>query len=61
MGERCKEVFHQIVYAVGSKAHEKMSSIVSREENANQEHNEVSLLTYQNCMYIYLSVYIYLS
>ena len=48
MGRRTEYIFFQRGNTDGQQAHEKMLNIANNQGNANQNHNEASLHTYQN-------------
>ena len=51
MGERLKQTFFQRRHTDGQQAYEKMLNITNHQENANQNHNEISPYTCQDGYY----------
>ena len=48
MDKRLEWTFLHKRYTDGQQAHKKMLNIVSHQENANQNHNDISLYTHWN-------------
>ena len=48
MGKRSKKTFLQRRHTDGQQVHEKVVNITDHQKNANQNPNEISLLTSQN-------------
>ena len=48
MGRTPKQTFFQRRHTDSQEAHEKMLNIANHQGNANKDHNEISLHSYQN-------------